>query len=950
MDIHRCRFVPFNPQAINALAFSHPPSAELAGRGVPTLRLAVGRANGDIEIWNPMRGAWFQETVLRGGKDRSIEGLAWTLDPPEPGPDASKLPGRLRLFSIGYSTAVTEWDIEQGRPLRHSSGNYGEIWCIAAQPRWQPTKRGKDGKWMPPAEGEYTGQHLAAGCADGSIVILSTADNDLKFHRLMRPSTKRARVLSVTFQDRNTIVAGYADSSVRLFDIRNGQLLRTISLGKGPTGGTKELLVWSVKCLPDGTIVSGDSAGEVRFWDAKNYSLIQRLQCHLADTLDIAVSANGDTVVSGGADQRTVVYRKKDGEQGDKKSRWVEVMHRRYHTHDVKTFAVYETRDISVVVSGGPDATPIVLPLREFGKEHHRKLSSLPQIPQLASSPSSRLVMSFWDREISIWRLFRAPASAQENIDGQRHRLVGKVLIQGEENITSAMLSSDGKILVVATISTVKVFSIRRRKGDEKGTLRIQKLDIPSALADSGARVVTVSPDSRWISVIRPNSATYLARIKPASSQEKPQVLTQLVKLNRATRHARFEKASHGTLGEYEKTIRCAVFSDNSRIFAVGDLSGCIDAWSLEKVEESKASAKANGTADSDDDSSDDEDEQPVVEGERWDLTASESPIPRLKSGVLLLSFRPLNTAGNKLTDASQTGMVESRLMALTSEHQLVEIDALDGKLSDWSRRNPKAYLPAEFRGVKDRAMGCVWDLNEARERLWLYGTSWLWMFDLNQDFPSSEELSASADTHEDGEDSMQVAKKSSSQKRKRGLLEDGDNERKKTNSGAGDKMSLAQSDVFLGSKVRKIVGPDESKAEWITLDKERPRGADENDEAYDHDEAYTANHDATLARLRRGNLEQSEISTPKKQFSSGKRAVNGDTPPQKQLVQAADNSQSARRWWHTYKYRDILGIVPLSADEDSQQNGDHSNLEVAVVERPMWDVELPGRYVRDYE
>ena len=84
--------------------------------------------------------------------------------------------------------------------------------------------------------------------------------------------------------------------------------------------------------------------------------------------------------------------------------------------------------NLSVII--GPDATPIVLPLREFGKEHHRKLSNLPQIPQLASSPSSRLVMSFWDREISIWRVSRGPTSSYENADGQRHRLVGKVLVQ----------------------------------------------------------------------------------------------------------------------------------------------------------------------------------------------------------------------------------------------------------------------------------------------------------------------------------------------------------------------------------------------------------------------------------------------------------------------------------------------------------------------------------------
>ncbi|KAI9924675.1 U3 small nucleolar RNA-associated protein [Aspergillus wentii] len=974
MDIHRCRFVPYNPQAINALAFSHPPSAGLSGRGIPTLRLAVGRANGDIEIWNPMRGAWFQETVLRGGKDRSIEGLAWTLDPPEDGPEGVKIPGRFRLFSIGFSSAVTEWDIEQGRPMRHSSGNYGEIWCLAAQPRWESTQRGKDGKLVGPAEGEYTGQHLAAGCADGSIVILSTADGDLKYLRLMRPSTKRARVLSVTFQNRNTIVAGYADSSIRLFDIRNGQLLRTISLGKGPAGGPKELLVWSVKCLPDGTIVSGDSAGEIRFWDAKNYSLIQRLQGHMADTLDVAVSASGDTVVSGGADQRTVVYKKKQGEKGDKKGRWAEVMHRRYHTHDVKTFAVYETRDISIIVSGGPDATPVVLPLREFGKEHHRKLSSLPQIPQLASSPSSRLVMSFWDREVSIWRVSRGPTTSYENADGQKHRLVGKVLIQGEENITSAMLSSDGKILTIATTSDVKVFSVRRRKGDERGALRIQKLDVDSALADDGARLVTISPDSRWLCVVRPNSEIYLAKIKPAASpQEKPQVLSPLLKINRVTRHTRHEKASHGTLGEYERTIRCVVFSDDSRVLAAGDISGCVDTWRLEEAESgSKALAKSKRPAESDDES-DDEDEQTAIEGERWTLAAAETPIPRLKAGVVLLSFRPQSPDTKLLTNGASSS--ESRLMVLTSEHQLVEFEALEGKLSDWSRRNPTAYLPAEFRGVKDRAMGCMWDLSEGRDRFWLYGSSWLWMFDLKQDFPSPEE--AEVEANEDSTAPGQLVKASAANKRKRELQEDGENARKKTNSGAGDKMSLAQSDLGFGSKIRKVVGSDGSQGEWISLDKERRRGVDGDDDAYENDEAYTAGQDANLARLRReaalSGEETKSTSTPKKKRLSGIARllplVNGfgetprrktddqdvlETPSQKQLVPTGNNAapQPSRRWWHTYKYRDILGIVPLSppSTEDGEEEEEGSSgLEVAVVERPMWDVELPGRYVRDY-
>lgn len=537
------------------------------------------------------------------------------------------------------------------------------------------------------------------------------------------------------------------------------------------------------------------------------------------------------------------------------------------------------------------------------------------------------------------------------------------------------MLSADGKILIVATVSAVKVFSVRRRKSDERGTLRITKLDVPAAFSKDGARAVSISPDSRWLCVVRPDSAIYLARVMPASSpQDKPQILPQLVKLDRATRHTRHEKASHGSLGDYERTVRCVVFSENSRILATGDLSGCIDTWLLKDVKDSSAVAsnKGNGAADSDDESSDDEDERPVIDGERWQYANADSPIPRLKSGVLLLSFRPQSPAEAKLltNGADQSSQIslrgESRLMALTSEHQLVEFDTLEGKLSDWSRRNPKAYLPEQFKGVKDRAMGCLWDLSESRDRLWLYGTSWLWMFDLNQDFPSSEEMKEAADGHE-GDSSTQLVKTSSAHKRKREQMEE-EEKRGKANSGAGDRMSLAQSDVHLGSKYRKIEGHDDSKGEWVSLDKERPQAAGD-EEAFEYDENSAAVHDTALARLRRGKLEEDGISTPRKRVSLGPRdnllSLNGsnDTPsrkpndhdmpdtPQTRLVQP-NGTQPARRWWYTYKYRDLLGIVPLSppsAEDGVEDDTAGNTLEVAIVERPMWDVELPGRYVRDY-
>ena len=362
MDIHRCRFVPYPPSAINALAFSHPSVSTNSSKrpSTPaTLRLAVGRANGDIEIWNPAGGLWNQESIFRSGKDRSIEGLVWVQDPEDVDKHGYKIPGKLRLFSIGYSTSVTEWDLAEGKPKRHSGGNYGEIWCMAVQPKTvvKPAKQNINGE----AAGSET-QSIALGCADGTIVLLSTEDDDLQFTKLVgRSSKKGARVLSLAFQSRFTVVAGHADSTIRVYDIRNGQQLRNMTLGAGPKGGPRETLVWSVRCLPDGSIISGDSTGTICFWDGKTYFLMQRIRAHDADILDVAVSADGQSAFSGGMDRKTIFYKRSgDGKAGDR-SRWAKISHSRLHEHDVKAMAVYESKSLSILATGGNTITHIQL-------------------------------------------------------------------------------------------------------------------------------------------------------------------------------------------------------------------------------------------------------------------------------------------------------------------------------------------------------------------------------------------------------------------------------------------------------------------------------------------------------------------------------------------------------------------------------------------------------------
>ena len=343
MDIHRCRFVPYPPSTINVVAFSHAHISKDQKTASP--RLAVGRANGDIEIWNPLNGTWLQETIIRGGKDRSIDGLVWIQDPTEKDAEGKTIIGKSRLFSIGYTTIVTEWDLENGTPLRQASGNHGEIWCLAAQPPLT-----KSQKEAAAAAGQWEGQNLISGCTDGALVLYSTKDEDFQLQRIIiRPSAKKAKIISLAFKDRNIIVAGCTDSTIRVYDIRNGQNLRNMSLGAGPKGGPKEIIVWSVKVLLSGNIVSGDSTGEVRIWDGKTYTLMQRVKSHRQDVLSLATSFDGTIIMSGGMDRRTVVYKR----VGKGKGRWAEIGHRRFHSHDVKTMASLEYGGLSVVVSGG---------------------------------------------------------------------------------------------------------------------------------------------------------------------------------------------------------------------------------------------------------------------------------------------------------------------------------------------------------------------------------------------------------------------------------------------------------------------------------------------------------------------------------------------------------------------------------------------------------------------
>ncbi|KAI5858968.1 WD40-repeat-containing domain protein [Tricharina praecox] len=889
VSLHRCRFVDYPPSSITSIAFSHPSVAHSALPPPKTLRVAIGRNNGSIEIWNPLSGKWHHETTLQGGKDRSIEGLVWIQDYDATGN------GQLRLLSIGYSSVVTEWDLSTGRPAKHLDCNGGAIWSIAAQPRRNAADVPQDER----DNDEALAQNIVVGTDDGTLKLLSTAGGkgQLAFVKnLTRAGTSKSRVLSLVWKDRYTVAAGMADSQIRVWDIRSGRSTGRMSLNRERG---KEVLVWAVKVTANGDIVSGDSRGEVRFWDGTNYTLKQRMKAHDADCLTLEVGGqNGDSVISGGADMKTVLFRVVGKGRG-----WAEVARRRFHKHDVRAMAAYESGAFSVVVSGGVDMTPIIIPFRGFTTENHRTLPLVPQNPIVTTLPDHRILMSFWEREVKIWKVEELsevmPTDLNLGDEDQGRKLLSRIILGNEEYITSADLvplpGNAGYLLAVSTIGEVKLFCLRNPKQPGAEVLRVQRIALPATiplknveseddsedsddeeeveLPEEGARYLQFTPDGKRLLIITPNSRILMANLEvsiPSDRREKPviSISSPVYELDRKLPPTKLQPArgtqtpnkkrsrqrqDEGTHSTYMHTIVKSAFSSTSRLLAVGDLAGNITTFSL-----------SDGT---------------------WSRIATS--IPRLPAAPVVLSFRPapttLQITSSPTKDAEdEDSAPDSELLVLPADTHIIHLfSATSGRLTQWSQQNPMPdCLPVEFAAVGDRAVGAFW---EGTERAWCFGASWVWMFDFSRQWPD----------HKLSFDTMQIPA-------------DGNGKRKRGGGGAVAPVAVG-SLSGAGSRMSQPMG-------LVGVFKTAEDSEDEEDE---------------FAALMESDDDEDE----------------GDAaePIRKQKGQ--------KPYWGSYRYRSLLGFLPVGRREVVEMAGEGwgeqglQAVEMVIVERPAWDVGLPPRF-----
>jgi U3 small nucleolar RNA-associated protein 4 len=538
-------------------------------------------------------------------------------------------------------------------------------------------------------------------------------------------------------------------------------------------------------------------------------------------------------------------------------------------------------------------------------------------------------MMSWWDREVHIWRLGKfvkatAASEDEEEQTSRNRKLVAKILIKGESTITSASLSGDGNLLAVATVDDVKLFHLRNGKAEDG--LRVSKIDVPSTIA-SGARLIQFSPNGKWLCVVRPDSRIVTARVllPENSSATSPVILhPQVSKLRRIDREIP-KFVLLGGLGSYDRTVTKIAFSADSNILVVGDLAGYVDSFVLSGEEDLTVETQSLDDTDNSSDSSgsdtDSGDEESAVAphkliyGQQWIRNPLASSIPRLPSTPTILSFRPDNNSSKGHTNGLSPhptrnnphpisralptpATTPDRLFIMTACSSVFEFNVLSGSLTAWSRRNPSSVLPEEFRKNRDHARGCFWNVTSEQSRIWLYGVGWLWMFDLNLDFPLPSEA-ASESALVNGNTSKEVVTQAIGKKRKRKAG-------KEISTGAGSAIPDENLGIGISRKMQKVVDMEMGQSRTVQNINMPP--FDEMDIDTDG-EGPTA-----LERLRR-------------ESSIGEARKGGE-----------------KTSWHTFKYRPILGVVVIGEDEGQ------AGLEVAIVERPIWEVELPPRYYGDQE
>jgi WD40 repeat protein len=230
--------------------------------------------------------------------------------------------------SCDYTIKV--WNLHTGRLIKTLDGHFGAVFAIVTSPNGQNIITGsknntikiwnlQTGKLIRTLDGHFGAVYSVAISPDGQILVSGSMDNTIKIWnfqtgKLIRTLDGHLQVVhSVAISpDGQTMVSGSMDNTIKIWNLQTGKLIRTIvehsqtvvaAVTNSLTVVAPSNPVNAVAISPDGqTIVSGSSDNTIKVWNLHSGELIRTLEGHLRRVYSLTISPDGQTLVSGSAD------------------------------------------------------------------------------------------------------------------------------------------------------------------------------------------------------------------------------------------------------------------------------------------------------------------------------------------------------------------------------------------------------------------------------------------------------------------------------------------------------------------------------------------------------------------------------------------------------------------------------------------------------------------------
>ncbi|WP_016953058.1 P-loop NTPase fold protein [Anabaena sp. PCC 7108] len=436
-------------------------------------RIAVGLADGTVEIWD----------LLTGGKWSSCKGHTNSVRSVAFSPDASM------VASGSDDNTVRLWDVNTGTAISQPfSGHTSYVNSVAFSPDGSMVVSGSRDNTIrlwdvntgeaisQPFSGHTNSVWSVAFSPDGSMVISGSRDNTIRLWDVNTGEVAQIfsghtnLVWSVAFSpDGSKVVSSSWDNTIRLWDVNTGE-----AIGQPFSGHTK--YVNSVAFSPDGSKVVSASVKIVQLWDANTREAIGKpFFGHASSVSSVAFSPDGSIVVSGSRDKTVRLWNVNTGKAIGKPFFG--------HTSPVTSLAF--SPDGSMVVSDSGDKNTVRLWDVNTGKAIGKPFSGhTSPVYSVAFSPGGNIVVSGSDdNTVRLW-------------DVNTGEAIGKPFSVHTEYVTSVAFSPDGSSIISGSAdNTLRLWDVNTGEAIAQPFSGHTSAVISVAFSPDGSMVVSGSKD-----------------------------------------------------------------------------------------------------------------------------------------------------------------------------------------------------------------------------------------------------------------------------------------------------------------------------------------------------------------------------------------------------------------------------------------------------------------------